>query len=526
MAGMTSSLKALQRHAGAARAERRAHHQSLDTALHYSCLFRSMKCNRNTVRCCVPTFDGARQKNGVQEVIQTKTVTTELAEFLSKLRFEDLPGDVVDKAKICVLDAIGMALEGYRLEPVELALDVAEDLSGGGDVTLWGRGSHVGLLQGAFANCVAIHALLHDDTLMSAWSHPAGPVISTAIAAAEHTGASGARTLTGIVAGYEVMARLGGDGTVAFEGVRRGFRANSTYGVFGAAAASATILGLDSAQYANALACAASFANGLIEPLHAGSMEWRHETGVATHNGILAALLAQRGLRGAATAIEGKSGFWRAFGGATERPKSVKFDFGKRFEIMETFHKPYPTASECTWNSAMYVTHQLVLANKIEHRDVERIEVTVMTKMLTYPGLAFAGPYENIDQAIASKPFAIAAIVRNAGFTSEVYRVQLRDPEIYALAQRVRAKGVDDWHDDWRCRVVITLKDGRSFEGDERMVERSIFYPNRAQITKKFNTMVGEVVGQAQRDAICTAVFGLDMAPRVGTLTGLLVGGK
>ena len=89
----------------------------------------------------------------------------------------------------------------------------------------------------------------------------------------------------------------------------------------------------------------------------------------------------------------------RLFGGATGRPASATADLGRSFGIMKTFHKPYPTASEYTWNSAMCVTHRLVREHRIDHRDVERVEVTVMTKMLTYPGLAFAGPYENIDQA-------------------------------------------------------------------------------------------------------------------------------
>lgn len=450
------------------------------------------------------------------------TATSQLGRYLSGLRYEDLPSDVVEKAKICLLDAIGTALEGYELEPVSIAFDVAEEVASGGGVTLWGRGSSVSVLPAAFANCVAIHALLHDDTLMNSWSHPAGPVIAAAIAVGEAWGIDGRRTLLGIVSGYEVMGRLGGSGVIAFEGIRRGFRANSTYGVFGATAAAASILGLDATQYANALACAASFANGLIEPLHAGSMEWRHETGVAAQNGVQAALLARRGLRAAATALEGKFGFWRAFGGASEPPTSATANLGKAFEIMSTFHKPYPTASEYTWNSAMYVTHQLVLNNKIDYREIERAEVTVMSKMLTYPGLSYAGPFENIDQAIASKPFAIAAILRNASFTSHVYQSQLRSPEIEALARRVQVTGSDEWVDEWRCLVNIVLKDGRCLSGDERMVDRGIFYPNREQITKKFRTMVTETDFGSRSDKIASHVFSLDSMDHVGALTQVL----
>ena len=142
----------------------------------------------------------------------TTTVSTQLGQFLCALRYADLPKEVTEKAKVCILDAIGTALEGYQLEPVALALDVAEEMSRGGNTTLWGRGAKVDPLSASFANCVAIHALLHDDTLMDSWSHPAGPVVAAAIAVAEAHGASGQDTLLGVVAGYEVMGRLGGPG--------------------------------------------------------------------------------------------------------------------------------------------------------------------------------------------------------------------------------------------------------------------------------------------------------------------------
>lgn len=453
---------------------------------------------------------------------RNEPVAVELGRFLSGLSLGQIPAAVVEKSKICILDAIGTGLEGYRLEPVAMALDVAQEVSGTPVATLWGRGSRTGILPAAFANCVSVHALLHDDTLMSSWSHPAGPVVASALAVAEGTGASGERTLLGVIAGYEIMGRLGGAGTIAFEGIRRGFRANSTYGVFGAAAAAATILSLDELQYANALACAASFANGLIEPLHAGSMEWRHETGIAAQNGIQAALLARRGLRAALTAFEGKFGFWRAFGGAVDEPPSATAGLGESFEIAKTFHKPYPTASEYTWNSAMYVTHQLVLQNKIGYRDVESAQVTVMAKMLSYPGLGYRGPFENIDQAIASKPFAIAAILRNASFTSEVYRAQLRSPEILELAQRVDIRGADEWSDEWRCHVTIRLKDGRSYSGDERLVERGVFYPDRRRMAERFATMVGDTPFASRGRLISDAVFSLDSAGTITHLTAAL----
>jgi len=170
----------------------------------------------------------------------------------------------------------------------------------------------------------------------------------------------------------------------------------------------------------------------------------------------------------------------------------------------------------------MYVTHQLVLRHGLDYRNIERAEVTVMTKMLTYPGLAFAGPYENIDQAIASKPFAIAAILRNASFTSDVYKSQLRSQETLDLARRVKVSGADEWDDEWRCLVRILMKDGSSFSGDERMVDRSIFYPNRQQIIGKFRAMVEATPFGATSDRIAELVFALDDLTDLRTLTSAI----
>jgi len=100
--------------------------------------------------------------------------------------------------------------------------------------------------------------------------------------------------------------------------------------------------------------------------------------------------------------------------------------------------------------------------------------------------------------------------------------VQLRDAELYSLAQRVRVKGADDWNDEWRCHVVLRMKDGRSFVGDEQMVDKSIFYPDRNGVTSKFKAMVSETPFAPRAEAICAAVFALDAANGVGGLTALL----
>ncbi|MEK7863503.1 MAG: MmgE/PrpD family protein, partial [Chloroflexota bacterium] len=176
--------------------------------------------------------------------MDTADRTLTLAEFVSALTIERVPPDAQDRLKQCLLDFIGVsAFAAVRAEssgPFRQAVRALAPRPGPGTVVGEARGypfQYAALLNGAFA-----HTLDFDDTNLFGALHPGAPVIPAALAMAEQEGASGARFLEALAAGYEVACRVGAAlGQTAYD---RGFHITAVAGIFGAVAAGAKVVGL------------------------------------------------------------------------------------------------------------------------------------------------------------------------------------------------------------------------------------------------------------------------------------------
>ena len=146
------------------------------------------------------------------------------------------------------------------------------------------RRSTVAAEHAAFANAALMHTRAQDDTHFAAKTHVGSAIVPAALALAERERRSGAELCVAVVAGCEVAAAIGE--RLAAATTARGFRATPVFGTLGAAAAAASILGLDEAQTTNAIAIAASFSGGLNQTWLDGTSEYRLQLGMAARNGI------------------------------------------------------------------------------------------------------------------------------------------------------------------------------------------------------------------------------------------------
>ena len=158
------------------------------------------------------------------------------AKYTADLSPEDLPADALHAAKRCLLDWFAAALPGTVIEPATLLTAAFKDCIGRGGARLYPSGDTTDARTAAFINGAASHTVEFDDIYRNALYHPGVPVISAALAIAQARGVSGARLLTGIVAGYEVSNRLGAAANPAHYEF---WHTTGTIGTFGAAASSA-----------------------------------------------------------------------------------------------------------------------------------------------------------------------------------------------------------------------------------------------------------------------------------------------
>ena len=184
------------------------------------------------------------------------SVTSRLAEFVAKSRWEDAPAEAVEAARRAILDCLGVMLAGSAEPPARIVQRVAEAEGGAPLCTIVGAGRRTGAVWAALCNGTAAHALDFDDTNFAMMGHPSAPVLAAALAAGELALADGQAVVHAFLLGFEVETALAE--VINPPHYEHGWHATCTLGTLGAATAAARLLGLDAGQIGAALAVAAS----------------------------------------------------------------------------------------------------------------------------------------------------------------------------------------------------------------------------------------------------------------------------
>src|SRR5262245_13714725 len=197
--------------------------------------------------------------------------TAQLAEYAASLRYADIPGDVVKRAKQCIADTIATIIFGYDLSWSRIVVAFAQRYGTGGKSRILGlAGAHVHPPAAALANGALAHAFEMDNlTWPSTGVHPGATLLASGLAVAQERGIGGRELIAAFVAGAEVMIRIGRATHHSNEG--RGFHAPGTTGPFGAAIACGKLMDFDAERMCNALGIAGSLSCGLMEFARSGT---------------------------------------------------------------------------------------------------------------------------------------------------------------------------------------------------------------------------------------------------------------
>ena len=263
-------------------------------------------------------------------------VTPELARFIVDTNWDDLPEKERHEAKRALLNFFAVAIAGCRTEPVELALRTLGEFSGGRQATIVGRPERIDPLTAAFLNAAGANVFDYCDTHLPTVVHPTSPLAPALLALSEIRRVSGPDLLLAFALGFEIECRIGG--AISPGHYPRGWHITSTCGVFGSAAGSAKLLGLDIERTVWALGSASTQSAGLCECL--GWPAKSVSVGNAARNGLFSALLAEKGFAGPPEPIAGAQGFLAAMG---EPPDwSALLDgLGEDWQVNHNSIKPY-----------------------------------------------------------------------------------------------------------------------------------------------------------------------------------------
>lgn len=446
------------------------------------------------------------------------TVAELLGKFVYRLAYNALSKEVVEKAKTCMINGIGIGISCHDVEYGKIARRIAVAEENGirkeRSATLFCDGSRVSVMGAAFANTTLFHARTQEDTIGS--SHAGAVTIPTALAIGEREGNSGKEIITAIVAGYEVTGVL--DRIVSPYTTPRGLRPSSLFGIFGSVSAASKLFKLSEDETINAIAFGAAFAGGTAECFAAGTTEWRYQVGVASKEGILASLIAKNGGKAAFTAIEGKSGFLSAFANSAECADEIGRDLGKKWEIIRTGFKPYPI---CFFNQTPVTAMlDLVKKHKIDSGDIKWIKIRVNPYEYQYPGMNYRGPFISIGATLMSTPFCLAVACIDKEMTLKGIG-QFDNPQILKLIDRID-KVPDERVPGLSCFIEVQTKGGKRFT-KEMIVSSDYYNFDMNQVIELIKRITGETgVKPGKVDKMVSIVKDLHRAENVRSLIAVL----
>lgn len=441
-------------------------------------------------------------------------VTQTLARFVANTRWQDIPDSVKHEAKRALLNFFAVALAGCRTPPIEMALKSLAEFSGGRQATIVGRSERIDALNAAFLNAAGANVFDYCDTHLPTVVHPTAPLAPAVLAMAELRPVTGQQLLLAFILGFEIECRIGA--AVSPGHYPKGWHITSTCGVFGAAAGAAKLLGLSDQRIVWALGTASTQSAGLCECL--GWPAKSVSVGNAARNGLLSALLADKGFEGPAEPIAGAQGFLAAMG---EPPDwSALLDgLGKSWEVANNSIKPYPCG---------FVIHPALDCALDWRRDhpqavVERVAIRgnpLLLQRTDRPNVATGREAQvSLQHAVA------AALVQGKAGLAQFTDACVADPAVADMRKRIEV-AADAGLSTIAVDMEVWTRDGKNHPVSTRAARGSAANPQKdGEIEDKLRTEAASWRPGHDIQPLIDAVWTLDRAGDAARLMALTVPG-
>lgn len=446
-------------------------------------------------------------------------LSRDLTSWAHDITLASLPPNVVEAMKVYVLDDLAGGLVGSRTPWAGMVLALARESATSGVCTVFGKPDRTSPSYAAFVNGTMIGGFETDHIYSSASSHPSAGSFSAAFAAAEARHASGAAFLAALTAGYEVCCRVGTAATRAVEDVR-GFHGPGTNAAFGAAVASAKLMGLDKAGVLNALGIAGSHAGGLLEFHHEGAMTKRIHPGRGAQMGYECAVLASQGFTGPSTVLEGEQGFLNVYS-PTPRPELLTQELGRHWHLLGITIKGFST----------HVTCQPVVEGIFQFKQQHAIDPASIEAVVIRTGGRYVesrfGEREatTVMGAQYSLPFSTAiSLVHDGGDPRSYSQAVVDDPRVRRVSLATQVVETAGYGHPGQPTAEVTIRAGgqvhtftvTGFKGEPT---RPFSYDEMAD---KFRRYCADTLPEANREAVIDRVRNLEAVPDMAEVAGLM----
>jgi 2-methylcitrate dehydratase PrpD len=450
----------------------------------------------------------------------TVDVTGRLARYMAGARDQDLAPHVAQEAKHRILDTLAAMVSGSHLQAGEMAIRFARAQGGTAEATVLTTDIRTSAVNAALANGMFAHADETDDFEPVTKAHPGSHVVPAALAMAEREGRSGAELLAAVTLGYDVCCRfllaLGPD---LVRGSHRS--AEGTSSTMGAAAAAASLAGLDEKGMRYALSYAAQQVSGIWSWVRdAGHVEKAFDfSGMGARNGVTAAIMAQMGFTGVWDVLDGEHNALIAL--STEpRPEEMVAGLGSRFFVTETAIKPFSVGYPIQAPLDAFLA--LLREHKLSVDKVERIVVR-----LPEDGARIVND-RSMPDVNCQHIIALALVEGAVSFEDSHSYERMADPKVLAAKERVQLiadPGLMDPAAPRSGRVEVTLRNGQTISHFTRHPPGTKENPlNTERVNEKARSLMTPVLGAERTAEVIRRINALEELNDVRELRPFLAG--
>lgn len=448
--------------------------------------------------------------------------TRAIADFVSGLAYDAIPGDVRDRIKLLVLDSLGCALYGADLPWTRILQTTLARHDATRTSPVWGTDQALSAPHAALVNGTQVQGFELDDVHRQGVLHVGAVTLPALLAAIEpDTPLDGRELLAAIVAGYEIGPRVGM--CMGQEHIGQGWHSGATVGVFSAAAGAARAMRLSPERTVHALGIAGTQAAGLMAAQY-GAMVKRMHAGRSAQSGLYGAMLARDGFTGIVDVFEAPyGGFCTTFSRSTDRfdLSELSRGLGEGFETMRISLKFYSCVGSN--HTTLDAVRAIQARRPFVHEEVERIVVHGSQVTVDHVGW----PYEpqGLTSAQLNLPFCVATLLLEGDvFVDQFPEDCVGDRERIALSRKVEvvhdpaitALGSKFRH---KVRVDVHFKDGACLsETREAPRGSESSFASEADIVEKFRKLASKRLDDARQDALIEAVLRMETLTSAHTL--------
>jgi len=440
-----------------------------------------------------------------------RTMSETLSSFVYSLKYEEIPETVVLKAKYLLLDTIGLCLAASKLEITAPILQVMSDWGGKAESTVLGTSLQLPAPNAALLNAMNAHALDFDDThfrIITSITHPSSSIVPSVLAMGEALGATGKQIISGMVVGWEIMARLAMAGSLQ----KRGFFATSACAGFAVSLAVGKIIKLNEEKLAGALGVSGVQASGITE-FRAGGDVKRFYPAWAAHCGIYAARIAEKGFLGPKSVLDGEKGFLNVFlGPGNYNENAVTEKLKSQWETLNNVIKLYP----CNIFTHPFIECALDIHRELrspidEIHSIDCYYVTPQEASRVCEPIQRKKRPMNEYEARFSLPFCVALAMCNGKVNIESFEQGLYDQGIVKLADKVRYHIIPDSTSPMENKgsIHVKTKTGRIIEA-VRVKHGAKNKTHFSEVVRKFRNNCSSVLSVDKTEEVIKVVLDLE----------------